>query len=85
LRAITDEAGWQAADARALRDSAAVGVADLRAFQTTFGSLQEIARERDIHFSPVKKALMKHGPAMLVGAAEPQHRMNELPAPRAAV
>jgi len=39
----------------------AVRAADLKTFQATFGSLQEIARERGIHFAPLKKALMQHG------------------------
>lgn len=39
----------------------AVKAADLRAFQETFGSLHEIARERGVHFAPLKRALSERG------------------------
>jgi hypothetical protein len=39
----------------------AVRTADLDAFRATFGSLHEIARDRGVHFAPLKKALSQRG------------------------
>jgi hypothetical protein len=39
----------------------AVRAADLDAFCTTYGSLQELARERDLHFNECKKLLAANG------------------------
>lgn len=39
----------------------AVKAVDLQAFQEKFGSLHEIARERGMHFAPLKRALSERG------------------------